>query len=554
MFIYHFNRLIRSRILWGFFAIIISVMFVAAGSCSRGGGAQDTTTAGKINGKKISTAAFEQAAVSVRGIGRNRDTETPLQELDRKTWEQIAAMQVAQKNGFTSRQEDVRDVIRSERAFQGQNGFEMARYRAILREQDLFPEQYENLVKNHILMMKISALIETAAWISPVELDDEIAAMTDTFTVQVATLSNQFAAVEMRLSDEDYKAFYDEHQSLFVLPDRISVRYIAVPVSNYLAQVTVAEDDLRDYYDANLDMFKVADTNDVTGFKPFDDVRDEILAICQREEALFCAETNLTFTLYDKLATTAPTTALEALAAIERVDVQTSALFAKNDQLSWAPNAKGLAAIAFDLDPENSDMRFGIMKMKTEEGNDVVLVFESHQTSPTHVPLFADVEADVKQYAQEKARTDAFDSYIKEMRADILKLMDGGKTFSEAAIAQTLNVSTSLTYSVSEMQSKPFENSYSIAYGAMALKKGDLSEAVPTSASHSLLIYVMDRQRGDALAAELMRSQVRERLARYRNSGLFSNWLTWNLSQQRFESSRTYSANEDEAAPPQTPR
>ena len=53
MFIYHFNRLIRNRILWGFFAIIIAVAFVAVDSCFRQ--PQETQTAGVIDGKKIST-------------------------------------------------------------------------------------------------------------------------------------------------------------------------------------------------------------------------------------------------------------------------------------------------------------------------------------------------------------------------------------------------------------------------------------------------------------------------------------------------------------------
>ena len=74
MFIYHFNRLIRSRILWGFFAIIIAVAFVAVDSCFRS--PQDTLTAGRINGKKITASQFDQTVQAIRGFGRNRDNET----------------------------------------------------------------------------------------------------------------------------------------------------------------------------------------------------------------------------------------------------------------------------------------------------------------------------------------------------------------------------------------------------------------------------------------------------------------------------------------------
>ncbi|MCL2105355.1 MAG: SurA N-terminal domain-containing protein, partial [Kiritimatiellaeota bacterium] len=115
MFIYQFNRLIRSRLLWGFFAIIISVAFVSVGSCGRSaGGGSDPGVAGKLNGKKISVAAYDQVDGFIRGFGRNRNTEIPEREVARRVWEQLAARQVAAKNGVTSGKEDIREAIRSQ--------------------------------------------------------------------------------------------------------------------------------------------------------------------------------------------------------------------------------------------------------------------------------------------------------------------------------------------------------------------------------------------------------------------------------------------------------
>ena len=542
MFISKFNQLIRSRILWGFFAIIISVAFVSVGSCGRSS-SDGPTVAGKLNGKKVSVVAYEQVAEAIRGFGRNRNTEIPVREVARRTWEQVAAMQIAAKNGLTVRQEDVRNEIWGLPMFQGPNGFDRDRYRAVLRNEGLHEAQYEELVSRGILMEKIGALVQSAAWISPMELDDEIAAMTDTFTVQTATLSNRFADVEMRLSEEDYKKFYEEKQESFRLPDRMSVRYIAIPASNYLARVTVSEDELLDHYDSHLDKYPSSDTNTVNGVKPFEDVKDEIRAELLLDEARMCAETNATFTLYGKLARAAADNALAVLAAEEQVEVMTSALFAQSDPLPWAGNAKEFASMAFSLEPESFETRFAVVAGKNE-----IFVMEYHQKSETHIPAFEDVLEDVKTRAQGKARVDAFDSYVKEMRTDISTLMKAGKTFEEAAKEKALNVSTSLTYTASEMQMKPFENSYAIAFGARTLKKGELSEAVAASMAQSLLIYVEDRQQGDALAAAMVSSKIRDGLERRRGNTLFSDWLKWNLDQQRFEPSSKFTGGETEDA------
>ena len=538
MFIYRFNQLIRSRLLWGFFAIIISFAFVAVGSCFK---APPESVAGKINGKNISKGTYDQIMESARKVAqRNQGKEPALRELDRRAWEQIAAMQVAAENGMTAKTDEVRSEILN--MFQGPNGgFDYDRYRLVLRNQGFSEASYERLMGQQILLMKVGSVMESAQWVSPMELDDELAAMTDSFTVQTVTLSNRFAAADMPVTDEDYKAFYETTKESFGLPDRVSVRYISIPLSNYLERVTVSDESLLDFYDAHVDRYQVTDTNNVTTTKPFEEVKDGIFAEVRLEEAHACAETNITFAVFGRRAKNAPEITLEAIAVQEQTEVKTSPLFSQHEPLFWTSDPQAFAAMAFDLDLESVDTRFGIVNGKTD-----LFVIELLQKSPAHIPPYEEVMADVKQRKQEKARTDAFDSYVKEIRADITKLMEGGKVFEEAARETAQNVSTSLTYTVSEMQSKPFENSYPIAYGAMALKKGDLSEAVPLSAKQAMLIYVLNREQGNTLNAEMMRTQIRSGIMRRRGGVLFNDWLKWNLDQQHFEASRAFADMGDE--------
>ncbi|MDR2850402.1 MAG: SurA N-terminal domain-containing protein [Verrucomicrobiota bacterium] len=537
MFIYHFNRLIHSRILWGFFAILIAFAFVAVDSCFKTSGGEQSV--GTINGKKVSSTQFEQIVQAVRGFGRNRDNATSASVVDRRVWEQIAARLTAEKNGMAATREEIRNSLSEVPSFQGPNGFDINRYRMILAEQGLTPAQYEVLVAHQLALMKDSAIVESAAWVTPLELDDELAAMTDRFTVQAATVSNRFATVDMRLSDENLRKFYEENQASFALSDRVSVRYIAVPVTNYLPFISVPEDDVQEYYDSHADTYTRAGTNNTTETIAFAEVREKILADLQLDEARYCASTSITYNIYGKLAN-AGSNALAVAAGQLGIALKTSPLFAANDTLYWAEKPKDFASAAFELDPERADSRFGIV-----EGDTLIYVIERADFSEAHTPTYEAVFNDLLPRAQAKARTDAFQDYVKELRADIRKLMDDGKNFSDAAQAKSLNVSTSLTYTVNEIQSQSFPNNFSIAYGAMTLKKGDLSEAVPASAAQSLLIYVQDRQPGDALAAEMLRSQLRSNIARRRNHNLFESWLTWNLAKQDFKPTRPLTSGDE---------
>ncbi len=542
MFIYHFNRLVHKRILWAIFAVIIAVAFVSVDSCFRT--PQGAQVAGTIDGKPVKLETREVVVTAIRGFGKNRDTQTPANTVERRVWEQIAAVHTAKENGFVSTPEEIQDALKEMPAFQGANGFDMMQYRQALLSQGMIPSHFEKLVGHQLNMSKVAAMVETASWISPMEMNDELAAMTDKFTVQVATISNRFAKVEMRLTDDDYKKYYDENKASFGLPERVSVRYLAIPVSNYLAAVTVPEEDLQGYYDSHMDTYRRTTTNDVSETIPYAEVRDNIMAELKLVEARYCAETNVTFNFSDRISQLG-TNALALFAAELKQQVKFSPLFALTETLYWTDVSSDFATAAFELDSESLETRFGIVKGKNE-----VYVLELKQRSPAHVPAFENVQAEVKARAQEKARTEAYESYTKELRADLRKAMDAGKTFQAVVKEKGLPSTTNITYAVNEMQNQPsFENGYSVAYGARDLKKGDISEAVPVSPVQSIIIYVNDRKPGDMLAAEMMRSQIRTSIARRRGNSLFSDWLKWN--QQLVKAKPTVALEDEEPRPDQ---
>jgi hypothetical protein len=542
VFIYHFNRLVHKRILWAIFAIIIAVAFVSVDSCFRT--PQGEQVAGTIDGKPVRLETREIVVTAIRGFGRNRDNEMSANVVERRVWEQIAAVHTAEKNGFVSTQEEIQDELKEMAAFQGANGFDMTLYRQALRSQEMIPSRFEKLVGHQLNMSKIAALIETAAWISPMEMDDELAAMTDKFIVQVATVSNRFSKVEMRLTEADYTKYYEENKASFGLPDRVSVRYVSIPVSNYLATVTVPEEDLQGYYDSHMDTYRRSTTNNVSETIPYAEVRGKILAELKLVEARYCAETNVTCNFTDRLSQLG-TNALSIFASELKQPIKSSPLFGLKETLYWTESSTDFASAAFELDSEQIETRFGIVK-----GLNEVYVMELGQRSPAHVPVLASIRADVKARAQEKARSEAYESYTKELRADLRKLVVSGKTFQDAAKEKGLSVTTNITYAVNEMQNQPtFENGFAVAYGARDLKKGDISEAIPASPAQSILIYVHDRKPGDMFAAEMMRSQIRVSIARRRGNGLLSDWLKWN--QVHVKAKPTFALEDEEKKPAQ---
>ncbi|MFO7936378.1 MAG: SurA N-terminal domain-containing protein [Kiritimatiellia bacterium] len=539
MFIYHFNRLIRNRILWGIFAVFIALAFVGAGSCMKS--PQEGQSVGKINGDAVTLSDFRMVTRAVRGFGPNRDTEKSAATVDRQAWEQIAAVQLAEENGLNASNREIQNTLREAQPFQGPNGFDINRYRAIVRQQGFTPALYEQLVSHQLSLSKIASLVQTASWISPMELENELADMTDQFTVRTVTISNKFANAEMNLTRDDYLKYYEENKKSFALPDRIAVRYIEIPASNYMASVSITEDDMLKFYDDNIEEYEHSTTNNTTETIPFAEVRSEIEKKLKIDEALFCAETNLKFTIYGALAG-GESVSLDSTAKEKGVKIKESPFFSATDKLYWAQNEEDFITTAFELNPDREDTRYGVVA-----GTDRVYVMEQLKMSEAHTPDFEAVLDKLRPQALAEARNDAFNDYAGQLNDGISELLEKGKSFTETAKAKAMNVSTSITYSVNTIRDQNFKNNFSIAYGAMKLKKGEISEPIPVSAAEAVLVYVEDRKPGDALSAEMMRAQVRSGIERRRAStDTFSKWLTWNLKQQNFKPKRPLLEEDEE--------
>lgn len=524
MFIYHFNRLIRSRILWGVFALITVFAFVSVDSCVRG--TQDDDPVGRLGGRAVAPRDLQRAEMFVRGIGRRR-ADLPPALVQTQAWEHLAALQTARELGLSVVPTEVRQTIREAPAFSVGGRFSETRYRATLREAlGVAPAIYESFMADQIALVKLASTLDAATWVSPMELQDELAAWTDRLTVQMAVISNHFAEAELPLSEADLRAFYEADVTRFDVPDRVAVRYVATSVSNYLPFVTLTEEAIENHYDDNASRYTQISTNGLREQVALPDVRDAIVAELSLAEARYMAGTNASHGFLTTVQQMTSVAAFEKLAARSSLTVQTSDLFSAQAFLPGIdPDAMAdLREAAFDLDAERADSRYAVV-----EGGTHVYVIAAMTNSPAHTPAFEQVIGEVLPLALAEAREKAFDDYLKQVHAGLRQVLDDGKSFRFAAAAQSLNIATSLTFSAHAVSRGEFPHSYAVVPAAMRLQRGEISEPARISEG-AVVVYLADREPGDPLSGELLRTQLRESLARRRQGALIPSWMKWNLA------------------------
>lgn len=536
MVILQFNKLIRNKWLWGVFAIIVGGAFAfdfLVDDLLRDGKreAKDSGV-GTLGGETVSSAEFHAITEDIRGFGQNRDWRRSSAEVNREAWETSALLEVARRNGVEATDSEVAQAIRADRSFQQNGQFSFAMYQALLRENSLSPERFEEFLKRRLTAMKVagSVLSGSASWASPMEIEQAVADMTDSYTVRVARFKQDKAEADaVKLDDAGLKKWYNENSKSLELPERIKLRMVRFDgaASNALASVTVTEDALRDHYDVTVDKYTTTDTNGVETVKKFEDVRAEV----EKEVRLIESVQGLTTGLYSRVygvKAAAGKSRLDEIAAESSAKVETSDWFAlggnyKDGFMKRAsqicPGAQNFEEVVAELDSSSEDLRYGVVASDKE-----VWLVEKAETNAAHVPTFDEAKDIIRPRALAAAKADAFKAKVETIAKKGVK-----------AVLESGDVSTNITFTVCDMKPGDFPDQGAIVGAAMKLRKGEVSEFAPTGVGKAILVVCEDRVPGDAAKAQIWKLQVRSEVEALQRRQVPESWKKWNLDRLGFE-------------------
>ena len=547
MVIHQFNKLIRNKWVWGAFAILVSAafcfddLFTTRENEARAGG-----DAGTLAGEPVKADVFLSFVDDVRGFGNNRNWQAKSGDVHRQAWENYAAVQVAERDGIVATDAEVQAEIRNNRSFQASGGFSFELYQQTLRANSIAPERYEELLKRQITLMRIGhAVLGSATWVSPMEVDRVVGDMTDTFTVRVAKFSQSKAEADaVKVDDAALKKWYEENRKSLELPERVKIRYVRFDANDKAVQarMQVSEEEVHDLYDSTVDRYTSTDTNGVETVKKFEDVKGEVEKEARRIAAVQFFETNLNFRVYGKKAA-AGASRLDEIAKEEGKKVETSDWFTLERNAYHegfmrrasliCPGAEGFLEAVAELDPDTDDLRYTIVR-----SDSAVWLVEKAETSAKHTPTFDEAKDVIRPRALRDAREAAFKASVEAVAAK-----------GAAAVEAVKGVSTNIVFSVADLRQggAAFDDAFAVARAAMKLKKGEVSEFTLTSPGKAVLVVCKDRAPGSAAMVALLRSQIRDELAMLQLRQIPESWRKWNLARMDLETTEMSSMENPES-------
>ncbi len=586
MLISKFHRLIQSKLLWGSFLVIIIFTFVIWGTQmpSESRKARELNAAGKLGGEFITQEQFRQAYFNtymsaVLAVGRGFDINTVLdQQLRESAWRRLAALREAEKMGIAATDQEVMGAIQQHPGFSPEGRFNPSYYSAfvhnVLRQLGFTERQFEQHVREEIVLQKLQNMLAQAAWVSPYEISRTFRSLSDTFDLQYAVLSESNVAGSIQVAREDARKLFLENPEAFRIPEQVRVDFVRIPVSNYLAAAAVTnEDDALAYYDEYMDRFartnlvEITQTNIlldavntnavmvqtfVTNVETivttqvvtieFDEVVTNILDILTRQAARERAADAAT----DLVVTLAPdrdgnATSFEEAAAKAGLEIESPGPFALTDEVPGTDAGLYFNQAAFNLN-QTAEEYFS----DAIPGSNYVYVAALKERLPARIPEFDEIADNALRAARERAVADALNSRAQELRTAALEAVEGDGAFEKAVRKLGLEVLETGEFSLAD---GTMTNLYAdiLMRGVLARNQGEVTDALPTEDGAVVIAYVAGRKPGDPSLLEDLRPQIRESVKRQRSRILFESWEASLLTDGGFEDrSRVSEDIEDE--------
>lgn len=219
----------------------------------------------KVDGREILQgdwdAAHKQEVERLRQQLPNLDSkmlESPAAKyatLERIVRDRVLAAAAAQSKLVTSDQRLARELQRNEMiaALRGPDGkLDMARYRQLVGAQGMTPEMFEAGVRAELSANQVLLGVGGTTLATPAQVQLALDAFLQQREVQLARFSPADYATQVKPTDAELEAFYQENQALFQAPEQAAIEYLVLDVESVRKGLSVNEQDLKTYYEQNV--------------------------------------------------------------------------------------------------------------------------------------------------------------------------------------------------------------------------------------------------------------------------------------------------------------
>lgn len=244
---------VSGPIAWVFLGAI-AIVFVFWGIDFQSGA---VTYAAKVDGERISAQevrrAWQQQQSRLQQMMRAELPDELVRSQQRAILDQFVRQalleQRASELGYRVSDAALAERVMEVSEFQVEGQFSKDRYVALLRANGITEAQFENDLRKETLIRQLQSGVLESAFVTPYELERRYALQRQEREIDYALIAANDFRDQIEVTDEQIEKWYEEHQSEFMLPEKVDLEYIELTRDRAAGEVEVTEEALREYYE-----------------------------------------------------------------------------------------------------------------------------------------------------------------------------------------------------------------------------------------------------------------------------------------------------------------
>ena len=165
--------------------------------------------------------------------------------------------QEARKLGFDVTKSEIQKAIMAYPAFQTNGQFDVRRYQALLDQNRMRPEDFEQGIAQQLLQEKLQQFLLTFLPVTDDELRDAYTLSQEQVNLSYLLIKPDRFKASLKIDPSAMEAFFKAHKEDYRVPEKIKLDYIAIDPANFKDKVKVTEQEIKEYYNYNINSFKI---------------------------------------------------------------------------------------------------------------------------------------------------------------------------------------------------------------------------------------------------------------------------------------------------------
>src|SRR4030095_11805002 len=239
--------------------VITFALFVGSGKLRDHGAGEIADVNGEAISQREFAVQYERAVQRYREILKGSLTPEMIKGLNLKgnlieeLIQKKLVLQEARNLGLSASDDDLANHLAKAPEFQIGGRFSKDRYLQILQVNRLAPAQFEEEQREQLTMQRLYSVILDSVQVTDAEVRDRYQLDQEKINLAYIKLPISDFVSEVKLTDDDIKKAYERNQQSLKEPLKVQIEYLSYPYDQFASSIQVNDKEIEEYYKANLD-------------------------------------------------------------------------------------------------------------------------------------------------------------------------------------------------------------------------------------------------------------------------------------------------------------